>query len=263
MYNQQLEQCLTKEQLNHIVVSNLSYAERLAKQYYSKRTSLGMQREDFVSAAYYGLCDAATRYADNDEKNFQTYSYLRIRGAMCDLLRKEGIVPRGYLKKKTELKKTKQKLNKDKSNRLEQAIDNCRVAGNYPYEVANTASQLATYSEVFDELGYKFFYDGERDACDIGYADDSNPEEILAKKNLKEFIKANIEALSSPYKEILKYHYYQDLSFKDICVEVQVLSRGSVCRMHQRALELLKEKILEQNKKSHLRCQVQQRIASS
>ena len=46
--------------------------------------------DDLQSAAYLGLCEAATRFDfTRDNISFKTFAYLRIRGAVFDILRKE------------------------------------------------------------------------------------------------------------------------------------------------------------------------------
>ena len=88
---------------------HLAMARALAK-YEAKRRQLTWMEDDILSAAYAGLCDAATKFGPSRGLAFTTYAVSRIRGAILDFLRTE--TPSGYRqrtgKKHDAIPKTRQ-----------------------------------------------------------------------------------------------------------------------------------------------------------
>lgn len=82
------EQRALAEDKRHLDMVNL-----LAK-YEVKRRHLAWMEDDILSAAYAGLCDAATKFDPSRGLAFATYAVPRIRGAILDFLRMEA--PVGY-----------------------------------------------------------------------------------------------------------------------------------------------------------------------
>lgn len=70
-----------------LVISHMSLADKIA---YHKKKSLPsfINCDELKSAAYLGLCDAASRY--NPEYKFAPYASVRIFGAITDFLRELG-----------------------------------------------------------------------------------------------------------------------------------------------------------------------------
>ncbi|MCB0344149.1 MAG: sigma-70 family RNA polymerase sigma factor [Bdellovibrionales bacterium] len=65
------------------------FAERLASRFYRVLPHGHVELEELKSAALLGLVEARNRYKEGTGATFQTFAYLRIRGAMCDFLRSE------------------------------------------------------------------------------------------------------------------------------------------------------------------------------
>lgn len=67
-----------------LVLKHLEDAEKIAKNYY-KKTPPQVQLDELISAAYYGLVDAAGR--DDGIRDFKAYAAWRIIGSIKDYLR--------------------------------------------------------------------------------------------------------------------------------------------------------------------------------
>lgn len=65
------------------------FAERLAARFFRTVAVGGIEFEDIRGAALLGLAESMQRYVEGRGAAFKTFAYLRIRGAMCDYLRKE------------------------------------------------------------------------------------------------------------------------------------------------------------------------------
>lgn len=57
-----------------LVLNNIQYAENVAKHY----RHLGMPLKELYSEAYWGLCEAASRFNPNEEVPFTAYAYVYI-----------------------------------------------------------------------------------------------------------------------------------------------------------------------------------------
>jgi RNA polymerase sigma factor (sigma-70 family) len=76
------------------------FKETLVLQYMPLAKKLAAQRkkglpkfvdlEDLISAAYLGLCEAASRFDTSKNVSFSTFAYFRINGAIYDYLRGQG-----------------------------------------------------------------------------------------------------------------------------------------------------------------------------
>lgn len=65
------------------------FAERLASRFFRMIPAGHVEYEELKSAALLGLAEAGDRYRSDCGASFKTFAYLRIRGAMCDYIRRE------------------------------------------------------------------------------------------------------------------------------------------------------------------------------
>lgn len=71
---------------NELVLDSLDFAKSLAIQAKFKLPKF-VNLDELISAAYFGLVDAANKY--NGSVPFKNYAYVRINGEIKDYLRKE------------------------------------------------------------------------------------------------------------------------------------------------------------------------------
>lgn len=65
----------------------ISFASKLAREFRRAHFHPALSYEELQSAAFLGLCEAACRFDSARGLSFETFAYLRIRGAMFDYLR--------------------------------------------------------------------------------------------------------------------------------------------------------------------------------
>src|SRR3546814_2627741 len=63
------------------------------------RLPASVQLDDLIQARMIGLLDAARRYQETPDAQFETYATARIRGAMLDELRSQDWLPRSVRRK--------------------------------------------------------------------------------------------------------------------------------------------------------------------
>ena len=151
-----------------LVSEHLEYAKRVAYRFYQKRRNMDIELDDLIGAAYLGLCDAAVRFKSSKEVEFKTYSYLRIRGAMYDLLRRNGISRSTF----NELIANQENLNTEESKQSERSVDENKL----PYSIAYSRAQLERLSQIIEQAGIRLYVSPTKNYTDIGYAEDLCPE---------------------------------------------------------------------------------------
>lgn len=211
-----------------LIIENMLYAKRIARKFYMSRTNLGFDKDDFESAALFGLCDAASRYNPESGKNFKTYIFFRVRGAMYDMLRSDGI----YLRGTAEVVTKEESVEEVQEQKLPKQVS---------YTLARGMSDLRSYSSVIEQNGIKLHTNDEKEITDISYADQLNPEEHTLEVNRKDFIRAIVKSLKLHERKVIDFRYFQDIDARDTAKELEIGSRSRISRLHRQALENIKD----------------------
>jgi len=199
-----------------LIESNIVFAQRIAAKFSGQWRYVNFDREDFEGAAIYGLATAAERFKPGMGSSFKSFAYLRIRGAMFDMLRENGELARIHAVTSDHTSDEQLEVKPDRS----------------------------VYSEV---TGIGLEVNESRQAVDLVYSLDQNPEETMVSKSLKDAIGNYIEALPKDEKELVRMRYLDECSFEEIRRTLGDRSRSCVCRMHNRALKKLKELMRAEN----------------
>lgn len=232
------------------VLDNILFAKRLARQFYEERVGLGVEREEFEGAALLGLCDAARRYDPARGIHFHTFSYLRIRGAMFDLLRRGGWIPRKHLDDLID--------RTIDGNHAPPAIeDSSKVKSEskrkLPFVFANKVTDLAALAAVIEETGVKIHLAAERDELDLSYSQQQSPEGAAVSRSTARFLKRMIGRLSEKEQLVIELRYYEGSSFSEMSQRFDGASKGWISRLHMRALDNLRLAIGEEISRCELR----------
>ena len=133
-----------------LVLTHVPYVHRLARRFYRQYRSCGIDFDDCISAGYVGLCRPAQRYDQTLGHDFKTFSFLRIRGAMFDLLREHGMVSRGVYKQIQQNRRAQAATDGEDALDVQKTIrTETEVALSHkklPYSVAQTSGQLRQLS---------------------------------------------------------------------------------------------------------------------
>ncbi len=210
-----------------LVESNVAYAKNLSRKFFAERSEMGIEFEEFCSAAYLGLCDAARRFDRSKGENFQTFSYLRIRGAMYDLLRRGGWSTWGafswFEREEEELPEGERKRRRS--------------------YVPRNVSELAGALELVEELNLKLWVDKDGEQIDLSYSDHPNPENVLIKKSLAGFLRSAVRSLPPKERQIVELYYFDGWTFEDMRLHFSGVSRSWLSRLHARAMDRLRARI--------------------
>lgn len=209
-----------------LVLESLDYARMLARKFHSDRTGCGFDLEDYESAAFLGLCDAARRYDMESEVSFSGFAFLRIQGEMHDLMRSSGYVTRKQVRAIANL--------------LGETGDSAALRKVLRALTLN----LKHFQEVILDSGIRLHFDEKHMPSDISYANAQSPEEALGDRLLSQYLRGLIAKLSDKERLVIELKYFEDLTFEEMREQFKGATRSWICRMHGKAIDKLRILIL-------------------
>jgi RNA polymerase sigma factor for flagellar operon FliA len=190
-------------------------------------------KEEFMSAGTLGLIEAAGRFQPERGLEFKTFAFLRIRGAVVDHIRTVCDLS-GYAYRRFRVLEMAQQMR-------ESELDG------RPISQAAKLSAAEHGAEYLEKVAVAFMIsaDSEEDEAQSPEQEKLDPEKYLADKQKSKKIRSLIATLPEKERLIIEQHYFHDRKLKDVAAEFSGLSKSWVSRLHERALELLRDKIAE------------------
>lgn len=196
---------------------------------------LPMERMDeFISAGYLGLVEAAERYDQRSGNHFKTFAYWRIRGSIIDNIRATAdLQGRAYryaraLEGANDLAQTLAAGKRGKVTRTKEQL------------LADVLDYAATAALAFRlSLG-----DVEAEVESIE-DQESNPERCFLRKEERKNVREALAGLPEKERTIIQQYYFQGRSISDMARDGKKASKSWVSRQHSQALTMLKQRYLE------------------
>lgn len=187
--------------------------------------------EDMISAGTVGLVRAARDFDPSHRAEFQTYAYIRIKGAILDELRNWSFIPSNVNKRIRDAQQLSQKIMQE--------------TGNMPSE-DELAQKLGTtvdkVNETFGTARAKHFVSldgGGDDTPALGnllVADQiRTPDEKIERTELIEKLADAIQTLKDKQRQVILLYYQQQLTMKQIA-EILQITESRVSQLHASAL---------------------------
>jgi len=226
-----------------VVTKTTERRDKLVEEYYGyvdvvvsrliRSMNLPVQlKDDFVSAGLFGLIDAAGRFKPERGQNFKTFAFLRIRGAVIDYIRTACDLS-GYAYRRLKALEMAQRV---RENELEgRAIES--------QGRREQVDQGITYLEKAAII-FRLTAQAEEEEGDAPEQDAQDPERALEKKRRCKKLREIVATLPEKERIIIEQHYFQDRKLVDVAENLAGLSKSWVSRLHDRAIELLREKIV-------------------
>jgi RNA polymerase sigma factor for flagellar operon FliA len=228
--NNPYEQDKTSEEIERLVINNLALVKHIISRM-EMNLPYGMDREDLVSVGNIGLLEAAQNFDSSKNVQFQTYAYIKVRGAVLDEIRKVSFGGQSIIRKHKKIS--------DAYKELEQKL------GRIPNDI-EVAQELGVSEDKFDKLleetsgAYLMSLDDFTDDEDnLRFIDQLSDEEdhlggIIEQEKLDLLVKA-IDDLPEKDKIILSLYYEQRLSLKEISL-IMNLSESRISQVHKKAV---------------------------
>lgn len=180
-----------------ITSAHIQFAKRLAIRFFHEYAKGCVEFLDLQATAMLGLCEAANRFEAERGLCFSTFSYLRIRGAMFDLLRQElgrsnvaSGSPDADADRKTE----------------------CQL-----FLFKQRPHRAQRHSVYIEPLGYRVH--GVKPItrrAQLSYADQKPTDEICHLRRLNRRLKSLLAGLSPLQRQLMQFYYYEGKTLDEI-----------------------------------------------
>lgn len=224
-----------------LIVDHVKFAQKLTRTFYYQQTNGIGDYDELQSSAFVGLCDAAQRYDAARGMTFETFSFLRIRGAMFDYLRRTRAATRSEMTWLTSVRTD------DDGKPLYEERSPC------------TPRELASVVGTMEEPNIRLWVDEESSAVDLSYESTCTPEDYAEAVSLKHYLKRVLDRLPKREALVIEMYYFRGWSFQEMRGYFDGASRSWLCRLHLRALDRLREILDGDNRQ----CARKTRIAES
>ena len=196
------------------------------------------QVEDMINQGIVTLIDCIDRYDISKGIRFESYAYMRVRGGIIDLIRKQDWIPRRVRVNAKEINRTASEL----ANVLGREPTQQEIADKMGIDIQKLRkynaeiSNAAVYS--FEELIQNVSQMGG--ALENSSADDITPERNLLREELRKVLKEAIENLSERERLVITLYYFENLNLSDIS-KVMEVSVQRVSQINTRAVTKLRD----------------------
>ncbi|WZL74870.1 FliA/WhiG family RNA polymerase sigma factor [Clostridiaceae bacterium 35-E11] len=193
--------------------------------------------EDLVSYGIFGLLDAIDKFDLTKNVKFETYAYIRIRGAIIDQLRILDWVPRSVRQKHKKIEDAYKSI----ENKFGRSANDQEVAEilNISLEELNgILSEIHSFSIVSLEEKIS-------NNTNFSIADEyvhNEPQSYFEQEEIKQILLNTLETLSEREKKIISLYYYSELTYKEIS-SILGVSESRISQLHTKAIIKLRKKL--------------------
>ncbi len=209
---------LAREQIIDVY---LPFARTLAAQVYAKRTYLELEFFDYFQYASIGLMEAVDHFDGDRGVKFETFAASRITGAILS-----GI--KSLSEKQEQVNARRRLLSERVTSMKTEPPDDKDPDAIFVY-LAELAIGLA--------IGFVLEDTGMHQLDDSAYPD--NTYQRVEMQQLNQRVRASLDAVSGKGREVLSYHYLQQISFEEIATMLGI-TRGRVSQIHVDTLNKLR-----------------------
>jgi RNA polymerase sigma factor for flagellar operon FliA len=222
---------------NQLVEQHLSLVQAIARKV-KKTLGATIDFEDLVGYGSKGLVEAAERFDPRHGVAFTTFAYYRIRGAMYDGLRTMGWYSRAdYARYRAE-----ERANEYLQNHADRegAAHEAEGATKDP---AGAAAALASAAQILSGIATVHITSLEAAAT---VADESLPpaDAQVDTSRLGVRVREAITTLPDRERTLMELYYFAGKNLQEAGAEMG-LSKSWACRLHARAVDLLREALAD------------------
>lgn len=229
-------------QKDELILQYLPIVRKAAVQLRTMAGSL-LQEEDLVDQGVIALMECMERYDESRGAKFETYAFLRVRGAMIDYIRSQDWVPhraRNFQKKVEEASAmlSHERMREPDAKEVADYLDLPVEKVEHHIQYMNHAAVLSFENVLQDMTG--LVAKGELEAEDVS----TKPEESLFYKELHQQLTEAVDSLGEKERLVISLYYYEELKYSEIA-EVLGIGQSRVCQIHTKAIGKLKASMEE------------------
>lgn len=224
---------------NRLVMA-YGYIAKIAALQLRGSASSQAQIEDMINQGMIILIDCVDKFDPEKEVKFESYAYMRVRGGIIDLIRKQDWIPRRVRANSKKISDTYNAL----ASELMREPTQQEVADRLGITVAKLEKYNAEISNAtvysFEELIQNVSQ--MKSVLESSTLDDITPEKKLLKDEMRKILKEGIEELSERERLVITLYFYENLNLSDIA-KVLEISVQRVSQINTRAISKLKSKL--------------------
>jgi len=208
-----------------LIVTHLDWVRNIARKLIITMNLSADYMEDFISAGYLGLVDAAKRFKGESEEEFRSFAYLRVRGAIIDSLRKNSALSAQAYRFSKALRAIDEIRQCDKGRQGPESGN----AGNAVNKILDCiGSGAVAFRLSFTDV--ETFLPSDSDG--------THPENFVSKREQYSIMQRELKTLQHDERAVLKLYYFEDKSFPSIARELGH-TKSWVSKVHRKALRKL------------------------
>ena len=219
-------------ELRNELILRYQYIARTVAQQMRGITSGYAEVEDIVNQGVLTLIDCVERYDPEKEAKFETYAFLRVRGAIIDFVRKQDWRPRRVRKNAKDVAAAYDRLSNelmreptDKEISKHLGITEKELQRHY---VEQSRALVLSFENLLENAAQAEVLQSTGDV-------EEHPEQNLFKKELERELADAIDSLTERERLVVSLYYYENLKLAEIA-EVLGVSESRVSQIHAKAI---------------------------
>ncbi|MCR5815514.1 MAG: FliA/WhiG family RNA polymerase sigma factor [Ruminococcus sp.] len=216
------------------IVMNFAYIPQTAAIQLRGLANGYAQVDDMVNQGIMTLMDCIDSFDENKGISFEYYAFMRVRGAIIDLVRKQDWVPRRVREQDKKINKARQELS---NILLREPTDNelADFMGVSPEKLSSMQAEVNGAAVLsFEELIQNMSQMGTSLE-----AEGESPEKRVLSRELKAVLARAIDDLGERERLVISLYYYENLTFADIA-QVLDVSVQRASQINAKAVSRLK-----------------------
>ena len=223
--------------LRNKLVMNFASIPNTAAMQLRGLTASYAQVEDMVNQGMITLIDCIDKFDFSKGIKFEAYAFMRVRGSIIDLVRKQDWVPRRVRMNSKEISSVYNSLCHElqREPTKEEIAEKMNISVNKLDHYNSEISNAVAFS--FEELIQNMSQMG--DVLESTLSEDLTPEKKVIKTELREMLKKSIDVLSERERLVVTLYYYEELTLSEIA-EVLNVSLQRVSQINSKAIMKLR-----------------------
>lgn len=221
---------------DQLIRENIELVKIIAGRLFSTYKN-NIEFDDLVSYGIFGLLDAIDKFDPLRNVKFETYAYIRIKGAIIDQIRLMDWVPRSVRQK---YKRVEEAYNSIEISCGRSASDEevSEILGIKINDLNEILSEIHSYSVI--SLEEKITNNPNFTIVDEDSKKD--PEKSFEQEEIKIIMKKVLKELPEKEQKVISLYYYSELTYKEISL-VMGVSESRISQIHTKAIMKLRSKL--------------------
>jgi RNA polymerase sigma factor FliA len=227
---------------NQLVEQNLQLVQAVARKL-KRQITARIDFDDLVGYGSKGLIEAAERFDPRHGVVFSTFAYYRIRGAMLDGLRTMGWYSRADYARYRAEERANEYLQNQSDREGAALASSAREGPAGTATVEDAESALAGVAQILGGIAAVHITSLEA-AASVADERLPAPDATLDTGRLGARVRAAIARLPDRERELMQLYYFGEKNLEEAGA-VMGLSKSWACRLHARAVELLRAELAD------------------